>query len=77
MLFADFTVSENFWVSLAGSGAFGLIGLVLLMVGYKVFDWLTPSLHFPDELKKGNVAVALVVSVLLASIAYIAANAIR
>ena len=28
MLFADFTVSENFWVSLAGSAAFGLIGLV-------------------------------------------------
>jgi putative membrane protein len=77
MLFADFTVSDNFWVALASSAAFGLIGLVLLMVGYKVFDWLTPSLHFPDELKKGNVAVALVVSVLLASIAYIAANAIR
>ena len=77
MLFADFTVSDNFWVALASSGAFGLIGLVLLMVGYKVFDWLTPNLHFPDELKKGNVAVALVVSVLLASIAYIAATAIR
>ena len=32
---------------------------------------------FQDELKKGNIAVALVVGVLLASIAYIAANAIR
>ncbi len=77
MLFADFAVSENFWIALASSGAFGLIGLVLLIVGYKVFDWLTPSLHFQDELKKGNVAVAIVVSVLLAAIAYIASNAIR
>ncbi len=77
MLLADFAISETFWTALASSGAFGLIGLVLLMVGYKVFDWLTPALHFQDELKKGNVAVAIVVAVLLAAIAYIASNAIR
>jgi putative membrane protein len=77
MLFADFTIPDNFWVALTSSAVFGLIGLLLLIVGYKVFDWLTPGLHFQDELKKGNVAVAIVVSVLLASIAYIASNAIR
>jgi putative membrane protein len=77
MLFAFFTLPENFGDAAANSVVFGLIGIVLLIVGYKVFDWLTPSLHFQEELKKGNLAVALVVSVLLASIAYIAANAIR
>ena len=77
MLFADFTVPENFWVAAAGSAVFGLIGIVLLILGYKMFDWLTPSLHFQDELKKGNIAVAIIVGVLLASIAHIAANAIR
>jgi putative membrane protein len=77
MLFADFTVTENFWSALASSAVFGVIGLVLLIVGYKLFDFLTPSLHFQDELKKGNMAVALVVSVLLASIAYIASNVVR
>jgi putative membrane protein len=77
MLFAQFTVPENFWGAAASSALFGLIGIVLLILGYKVFDWLTPSLHFQEELKKGNIAVAIVVSVLLAAIAYIAANAIR
>jgi putative membrane protein len=77
MLFADFSVSDNFWAALASSAVFGVIGLVLLIVGYKLFDFLTPSLHFQDELKKGNMAVALVVSVLLASIAYIASNVVR
>ena len=77
MLLAELNFSENFWAALAGSAAFGLIALLLMLLGYKVFDWLTPSLHFQDELKKGNMAVAVVVSVLLASIAYIASNAIR
>jgi putative membrane protein len=77
MLFADFTVPENFLLAAASSITFGLIGIVLLILGYKMFDWLTPSLHFQDELKKGNIAVAIIVGVLLASIAYIAANAIR
>lgn len=77
MLLAEFSVADSFGAALSSSAVFGLIGLVLLILGYKVFDWLTPSLHFQDELKKGNLAVALVVSVLLASIAYIASNAIR
>jgi uncharacterized membrane protein YjfL (UPF0719 family) len=77
MLFADFSTPDNFWAAVGGSVVFGLIGIILLIFGYKVFDWLTPALHFQEELKKGNIAVAIVVSVLLAAIAYIAANAIR
>ncbi len=71
MLFADFPTA------VVSSVVFGLIGIFLLIFGYKVFDWLTPALHFQEELKKGNIAVAIVVSVLLAAIAYIAVNAIR
>ena len=85
MLLADLSIPDNFWVGAAGSGIFGLIGLILLLVGmvigYKVFDRLLPDLHFHDELKKGNMAVALVVSstmvALILGIAYIAANVIH
>lgn len=77
MLFAQLTLSETFWPSVISSAIFGLIGIVLLILGYKVFDWLTPSLHFQEELKKGNVAVAIVVSVLLAAIAYVAGSVVR
>ena len=77
MLFAQFPTAEKFLEAAVSSVAFGFIGIFLLVLGYKVFDWLTPALHFQEELKKGNVAVAIVVSVLLAAIAYVAANAIR
>ena len=77
MVLAEFAVPENFWMAMASSLVFGLIGIFLLILGYKVFDRLTPSLHFQEELKKGNIAVAIVVAVLLAAIAYIAANVIR
>ena len=68
---------ENFGASAVSAIVFGIIGIVLLILGYKVFDWLTPSLHFQEELKKGNIAVAIVVSVLLAAIAYVAGNVVR
>jgi putative membrane protein len=77
MLFAQYPLPENFWPNIINAAAFGLVGILLLILGYKVFDWVTPSLHFQDELKKGNVAVAIVVAVLLAAIAYVAGNVVR
>ncbi len=77
MLFAQFVFPDNFGANAVSAAVFGIIGIVLLLLGYKVFDWLTPSLHFQEELKKGNVAVAIVVSVLLAAIAYVAGNVVR
>jgi putative membrane protein len=77
MLLAQFVFPDNFGALAVSSAVFGLIGIILLLLGYKVFDWLTPSLHFQEELKKGNVAVAIVVSVLLAAIAYVAGNVVR
>jgi putative membrane protein len=77
MLFAQLVMPESFWPGVITSAVFGVIGIVLLILGYKVFDLLTPSLHFQEELKKGNIAVAIVVAVLLAAIAYVAGNVVR
>lgn len=71
------TFPENFWVGMVGSGIFGLVGIVLLVLGYKVFDWMTPKMKIQDELNKGNTAVAMVIMALLFSIAYITANVVR
>ena len=38
------------------------LGLILMFVAYKVFDWLSPKINFEDELKKGNIAVAIFVA---------------
>jgi putative membrane protein len=40
---------------------FGVVAILLVVVGYKVFDWLTPKLDFDDLLIKGNIAMAIVI----------------
>jgi putative membrane protein len=75
-LFA-FVLPENFWVGAVGSLIFGVIGIVLLILGYFAFDIVTPKLDVPAELTKGNVSVGIVVAALLLAIAYIAANVVQ
>ena len=60
-----------------GSAVFGVIGLVLLLIGYFVFELLTRKVDIGEQLNKGNVAVAIVVAALLFSIAYIAAHVVH
>ncbi len=55
---------------------FGIIGIVLLIVGYFLFDWLCRRIDIQEQLNKGNMAVAIVVGALLLSIAIIAAHVV-
>jgi len=55
---------------------FGLIGIVLLLIGYFVFDLLVRRIDVQEQLQKGNIAVAIVMAALLLAIAYIAAHAV-
>ena len=55
---------------------FGLIGIALLFIGYKVFDWLTPDLHIEKELAEKNMAVAIVIATMLISLSIIVAKAV-
>ncbi|MGM9934889.1 MAG: DUF350 domain-containing protein [Clostridium sp.] len=41
---------------------FGLIGIVLLIFGYVVFDKVLTRIDFNEELKNKNVAVAIVIA---------------
>jgi uncharacterized membrane protein YjfL (UPF0719 family) len=59
------------------SVVFGLIGIVLLLVGYFLFDLLARKLDVQNELAKGNLAVAIVVGSLLLAIAYISAHVVH
>ena len=56
------------------SVVFGLLGTVLLLFGYWLFDKLTPQLDFQKELKDRNMALAIVIAALLLGIAYITAH---
>ena len=55
---------------------YGLIGIILLIVGYKLFDWVTPQIHVQKELYEKNTAVAIVIAALLLGVAYIVAHVV-
>jgi uncharacterized membrane protein YjfL (UPF0719 family) len=42
-----------------------------------VFDWLTPEVDFPAELKSGNLAVAIFIAALFLAIAIIIGGALN
>jgi uncharacterized membrane protein YjfL (UPF0719 family) len=57
--------------------AYAVLGVVLMWASYRVFDMLTPKVDFAEELKKGNVAVAIFIGSLFLSIALIVGNALN
>ena len=51
--------------------AFGIVAILLIVVGYITFDKLTPKLDFNDLLSKGNVAVAIVVGSFILGLCFV------
>lgn len=62
---------------LALNFGYAIFGVVLMWLAYRVFDHLTPQVNFPEELKQGNVAVAIFVGSLFISIALVVGNALN
>jgi uncharacterized membrane protein YjfL (UPF0719 family) len=56
---------------------YAVAGVVLMYLAYRVFDLLTPQLNYAEELKKGNIAVAIFIAALFVSIALIIAGALN
>lgn len=54
---------------------FGIVGIIILAVGYVLFDKLIP-LDFNKELEKNNSAVAIVIAGLLVGIAIIVSRVV-
>jgi putative membrane protein len=55
---------------------YAALGVVLMYVSYRLIDRLTPQVDFPEELKRGNIAVAIFIAALFLSIALIVGRAI-
>jgi hypothetical protein len=56
---------------------YGLIGIFLAVVGYFIFDWITPYSLGKELVEDKNVAVAIVVAAILLSVAIIVSAAMR
>jgi uncharacterized membrane protein YjfL (UPF0719 family) len=64
----------NYALSILISLVIGLIGFVL---AYKIFDWLTPGVHFSDQLRADNRSVAIFLAGLFIGLGLLLGNAIK
>jgi uncharacterized membrane protein YjfL (UPF0719 family) len=56
---------------------FGLLGIGLTVLGFKVFDLITPRIDIQRELaEKNNIAVAIVCAAIILGICYVVAAAV-
>jgi putative membrane protein len=65
------------WHIIGLNFAYAALGVVLMFLSYKVVDWLTPEVDFPAELRKGNVAVGIVIASIFIAIALIVGRALN
>jgi uncharacterized membrane protein YjfL (UPF0719 family) len=54
-----------------------IVGLVGFVVAYKIFDWMTPGVHFSDQLKADNRSVAIFLAGLFIGLGLLLGNAIK
>jgi putative membrane protein len=56
--------------------AFGIVAILLIIVGYVTFDKLTPKLDFNELIAKGNVAMAIVVGSFILGLCHVVARVV-
>lgn len=64
----------NYALSIFISLAIGLAGFI---AAYKIFDWLTPGVHFSDQLKADNKSVAIFLAGLFIGLGLLLGSAVK
>ena len=64
------------WQSVGIAALFGLLGIVLSLFGYKLFDLVETKIDFATEIKNGNIAAAIVMGAFLVGICIVIGRAI-
>ena len=64
------------FVMLMWSIIYGIIGIVLTIAGYRIFDWITPIDVEKELAERQNVAVAIVCAAVILGIALVISSAI-
>lgn len=53
----------------------GVLGIILLIAGYKIFDWLTPKWDFIKAFKNNNISGSIIISTFILGLAIVIASA--
>ena len=69
-------LSENIPGDFVTTVVFGLLAILLIVVGYIAFDKLTPKMDFSEQLNQGNVAVAIVVGAFILGVCLVVAKVV-
>ncbi len=64
------------WESLMFAAMFGGLGIIMTVIGYKLFDIIETKIDFAAEIKNGNVAAAIVIGAFLMGICFIIGRAV-
>jgi putative membrane protein len=67
---------DYFLTDLISTIAFGLVAILLVVLGYKIFDKLTARLDFDDLIMKGNVAMAIVIGSFILGLCHVVARVV-
>ncbi|MFC0272536.1 DUF350 domain-containing protein [Metabacillus herbersteinensis] len=62
--------------SLLAASVWGIIGFILMLIGYFIFEFLTPAFKVDQEIKNGNNSVAIVAASISLAIGIIVAGSI-
>ena len=54
-----------------------VIGLAGFVAAYKIFDWLTPGVHFSDQLNADNRSVAIFLAGLFIGLGVLLGSAVK
>jgi uncharacterized membrane protein YjfL (UPF0719 family) len=67
----DLHLPEYIFGDLVATAAFGILAILLIIVGYITFDKLTPKLDFGDLINKGNVSMGIVLGSFILGLCYV------
>jgi len=67
----EFHLSPNFFPDIVTAIVFGLVAIILVVLGYVIFDKLTPKLDFGDLINKGNMAMGVMIGSFILGLCYV------
>ena len=67
--------AKTVWEALLGTGLFAIVGFALAILGYKLFDYLTPGDLHKEILENRNVAAAIIGAAVIVGICILVAAA--